>query len=346
MQTIDHDCCRYRSRSDLNDAHDGNLPEVTSDDPGQLLAHALGAQTGTAERIRRGAIGAIWRLRLTGYPHRELAAKEFITYLPDEHDVAAEVAFRDAAAAAGVPSPRPIRFRTGYLTVDPQSGRGWRCYDWVDGHSAPENLDTCVWLVRQLAAMHSLRRTEPSPPEDDFSLRVDADWPALATAVRAADLPWASRLERLIESELPALLDLVDSAPAGTPIWSHRDLQPANVIVAAGERWLVDWDNAGGTSDWSELGSQLIRFVDDPADLRTLLAAYHESGGTARVDGSYIFAGTVAAHLNFLAGQAHRLIDPSSTDEDHDYARGWLPGLVDDLPTRERLDDAARILTA
>jgi len=319
---------------------------VTDVDPGPFLAAALGAEGGTATRFRRGAIGAIWRLELTGSEHRVLAAKEFIGYVPEEQDVANEIALRDAAAAAGVPSPASVAFRTGYVAVDQGTGRGWRCYDWVDGHQAADDRETRRWLIRQLAAIHRLDLTEPAPPEHPWYLRVDADWDALVTDVRAAGLPWAARLERLVEDSVAELTGLVAGVPAGTPIWTHRDLQPANVVIGAdGRRRLVDWDNAGGLSDWRELGSQLIHYLDAPAELRSAYDLYRAAGGTARVTGPAVFATTVAAGLNFLAEQVRRLIDPAASEEDRDYARGWLPGLLDDVPRLDRLTEAARLLS-
>jgi hypothetical protein len=319
---------------------------VADVDPGAFLAVALGAESGTATRIRRGAIGEIWRLDLTGDRHRTLAAKEFIAYVPDERDAANEIALRDAAAAAGVPSPASVRFRDGYVAVDPGTGRGWRCYDWVDGHQATDDRETRLWLIRQLAAIHRLARTEPAPPEVSWYHRVDADWNALVTKVRAAGLPWAARFERLVEESAAGLAELVTDVPAGTPIWTHRDLQPANVMIGAdGRRRLVDWDNAGGLSDWRELGSQLFGHLDAPADLRVAYDTYRAAGGTARVTGPSVFATAVAVRLNFLAEQVRRLIDPATSEDDRDYAGGWLPGLLDDLPRRDQLIDAARRLS-
>ncbi|WP_161606106.1 phosphotransferase enzyme family protein [Microlunatus speluncae] len=316
-------------------------------DPGPFLAAALGAEAGTAERIRRGAIGAIWRLSLTGHRSGTLAAKEFITYPPEERDVANEIALRNAAAAVGVPSPEPIAFRTGNVAMDPRTGRGWRCYDWVDGQQAADDRETRLWLLRQLAAIHQLARTEPAPTEHDWYLRVHADWDALVSDVRAAGLPWAARFERLVEERVAGLAALIADVPAGTPIWTHRDLQPANVMVDAadGRRRLVDWDNAGGLSDWRELGSQLIHWLHSPADLRLAYETYLTAGGSARVTGPAVFATAVAGGLNFLAEQVRRLVDPTTSDDDHDYAEGWLPGLLDEVPHPDRLIAAARLLS-
>ncbi len=320
---------------------------MTDVDPGPFLAAALGAATGSATRIRRGAIGAIWRLELTGFEERVLAAKEFIAYVPQEQDVANEIALRDAAAAVGVPSPASVAFRAGHVAVDQRTGRGWRCYDWVDGHQAADDRETRLWLIRQLAAIHRLGRTEPTPPEDHWYLRVDADWDALVADVRAAGLPWAAGFERLVEDSVPELAAFVADAPAGTPIWTHRDLQPANVMIGAdGRRQLVDWDNAGGHSDWRELGSQLIGYLDAPDDLHAAYRTYRAAGGTARVTGPAVFATAVAGGLNFLAEQVRRLTDPAASEDDRDYAEGWLPGLLDHVPRLDQLIEAARRLSA
>lgn len=291
-------------------------------------------------------MGAIWRLDLTAFGHRTLAAKEFIEYVPDERDVANEIALRDAAAAAGVPSPASVGFRSGYVAVDPRTGRGWRCYDWIHGHQAADDRETRLWLIRQLATIHRLGRTEPTPSINPWYLRVDADWGALVTEVRAAGLPWATRFERLVEESVTGLVAFIRDVPAGTPLWSHCDLQPANVMIGAdGGRQLVDWDNAGGASDWRELGGRLIDFVEAPADLRAAYGSYRAAGGTARVTGPSVFATAIAVRLNFLAEQARRLTDPTTSEDDRDYATGLFPGLLDDVPRLDRLIEAARLLS-
>lgn len=314
-------------------------------DPGPFLAAALGARSGTASRVRRGAIGAVWRLDLTGHAHRILAAKEFIAYVPDEADVAAELALREAAAEAGVPSPEPVGLGDGFVAVDPRTGRGWRTYEWIDGRPAADDLPTRLWLLRQLAALHRLARTEPEPPLHAFFTAVAVDWPALVAATRRAGLPWAGRFERLVEEEVPGLAALVGGHPAAPPIWSHRDAQPANVMVTAdGRRVLVDWDNAGGTWDHRELGSQLAALLDRPGQLRSAYDTYRAAGGTARITGPDALASGVAASLNFLAEQVGRLVHPGASEEDRGYAGGWLPGLLDDLPDLARLTEAAELL--
>ncbi|MFC7621214.1 phosphotransferase [Microlunatus sp. GCM10028923] len=315
-------------------------------DPGPFLAANLGARSGTASRVRRGAIGAVWRLDLTGHRHRTLAAKEFIAYVPDEGDVANELALQAAAADAGVPSPEAVGFADGYVAVDPRTGRGWRTYAWIDGRPAADDEATRRWLIRQVAAIHRLGRTEPEPPLHSFSLTVDADWPALVAATYRAGLPWAERFERVVEERVPGLAWLVGSRPKEAPIWSHRDAQPANVMVTAdGRRLLVDWDNAGGTWDRRELGSQLAPLLDDRDQLRSAYDLYREAGGTARITGPDAFASSVAATLNFLAEQVGRLTDPAASEDDRDYAGGWLPGLLDDLPDLELLTEAAGLLS-
>ena len=80
---------------------------------------------------------------------RDRATDLFIEYVPDERDVANEIALRDAAAAAGVPSPASVGFRSGYVAVDPRTGRGWRCYDWIHGHQAADDRETRLWLIRR-----------------------------------------------------------------------------------------------------------------------------------------------------------------------------------------------------
>ncbi len=77
-------------------------------------AYDLGRPLGPAVAAARGELGRIWRLEtLTG----TWAVKEIFS--PDtEADAAADVAFQEAALAAGVPMPRPIRAGRGTVMAE------------------------------------------------------------------------------------------------------------------------------------------------------------------------------------------------------------------------------------
>ena len=106
-------------------------PPPPPDAAAVAAAFGLGRPLGPAVAAARGELGRIWRLEtLTG----TWAVKEIFS--PDsEADAAADVAFQEAALAAGIPMPRPVRASTGTVMteVDAADRRATvRVYTWVD----------------------------------------------------------------------------------------------------------------------------------------------------------------------------------------------------------------------
>jgi hypothetical protein len=83
----------------------------------------LGAPRGPLTYAARGELGRIWRLDTD---RGAWAVKESIVPL-DEDAAAADVAFQRAAAAAGLPLPRPVPAADGRIVVEDT-----RVYAWVD----------------------------------------------------------------------------------------------------------------------------------------------------------------------------------------------------------------------
>lgn len=301
-----------------------------------------------AERVTRGAMGAVWRVQLDD--DRRVAIKELFWERMSAAAAEDEVAFREVCAAAGVSSPRPLRTPAGGLLVPDMHDAGWRAYEWVDG-DVPGRLDapTTSWLAAAMATMHRVEfvpRVAVDGRETPWYYRVDADWGAVTGQLAAAGLPWADGLRSRM-TDLVGLSALVNAARFGEMRWCHRDLKNNNTILHGGVWSLVDWDNAGPMPPARELGLLLIdHLADADADvLRSIVDSYRQADGPARINRPGDLATGLAVWLNFLAIQLQVCLDEPAGSEHREFAEDRVRGLIADLPTLaavERATDACR----
>ena len=309
-------------------------------DPSVELALRFGVgEVRGFRQVGRGAMGAVWRLDSSA---GTFAAKEAFWEPPVEEHVLQEVAFRNACAAAGVPSPQPLPATTGEYVVDLE-GLAWRLFEWCDGEVVDHgDVPTTAWVAAQMGTIHALAWTTGDDPEpDDWYGVVDVDWPALAAAAGAAQVDWAADLKQLTP-RLAELAELVNSTPIGDPVWCHRDLKNTNVLRSAAGRTLVDWDNVGPLAPWRELGDLLMHHLTNETGLRAITAAYREAGGTAVVDGPATFATGLAISLNFLHGQATAAMDEQLQPAHREYAASTVLALLESIPDLQTLERASQ----
>src|SRR5690348_2173304 len=127
----------------------GMLPEVTVPAPdAEVVAAAFGfgRARGPARFAARGELGRVFRLETAAGVY---AVKE--TFEPwVEAEASRNAAFQEAAAAAGVPLPRPVRTPAGDVV-----GAGVRVFEWVDLEPSGRPVDPAD-AGRVLAAAHSV----------------------------------------------------------------------------------------------------------------------------------------------------------------------------------------------
>ncbi|WP_145811185.1 phosphotransferase enzyme family protein [Kribbella amoyensis] len=305
------------------------------------LAEAYGlGRVEAFDRVARGAMGAVWRLRTeSGW----FAAKESFWFAWDEEAVRSEVAFNRACADVGVPSPRPLAATSGAYAVD-VDGVSWRLYEWVDGEVPTHaDVDVSVWVASRMGAMHSLEWLRGEGERGPFYQRVDGDWSELAELASREGAVWAGELRRQLV-RLTELTELVNAAPEGDVIWCHRDLKNTNVLHSPDHAVLVDWDNAGPMAPWRELGAVLFGHLTNEDALRRVVEAYRASGGSAELTGADGFATGLAIHLNFLHGQAGAALDHDLAAHHREYADDKVAGLLTGLPTPAELEYAAEVV--
>jgi Ser/Thr protein kinase RdoA (MazF antagonist) len=297
--------------------------------------------------VGRGAMGRIWRLTAGGAAY---AVKEHLWGV-DERAVARGAAFQQAAAAAGVRSPRNVPTSGGGLVGHLPAaldGSGVRLYDWQEGPVArPDEARTPERLGELLARLHGLALAAPDPPDPWYETVEEVDWDRLA-GTAAARRPWQEQLAASLPG-LRRLASLVTPSDPDDRIMCHLDVQCSNVVVTDRGWVLLDWDDTGAGCADRELAMALLRWftaggVDGAAIGRTM-AAYRAAGGTAVPEPDRSFAMQAASCVNFVAAQARLALDDTYA-EHHADAEERLMNVLTALPDVAAYDEVVRFAAA
>ncbi|MEV0616649.1 phosphotransferase [Nonomuraea sp. NPDC050404] len=297
--------------------------------------------------VGRGAMGRVWRLTAGGAAY---AVKEHLWGV-DERAVARGAALQQAAAAAGVRSPRNVPTPGGGLVGHLPAalgGSGVRLYDWQEGPAArPDEAETPERLGELLARLHGLAMAAPDPPHPWYETLDEVDWERLAGAA-AARRPWQERLAASLP-DLRRLASLVTPSEPDDRIMCHLDVQGPNVVRTDRGWVLLDWDDTGAGCADRELAMVLLRWftadgVDGAAIGRTM-AAYRAAGGTAVLEPERSFAMQAASCVNFVAAQARLALDDEHA-EHHADAEERLMKVLATLPEVATYREVARFAAA
>ncbi len=286
-----------------------------------------------------GQQGVIWRLDTA---QGSFAVKELLI-AQTESGVAREVAFhaRAAATATTFDVARTVRTTEG-LVLATIAGQQLRVQSWLDMAGPDPGLDP-VTVGRMLAELHAAG--DPSTAEVDpwyTDALGAARWHELVDGLSAAGSP---ALDRIAEA-LPRLVEL--EALLATPTRlriCHRDLWADNVRTTPGGRLCVfDWDNCGPADPNHELAMLLYEYgLDSPERIGALFDAYRSAGGPARVTGPGDLTMVIAQFGHFYEMAMERLLQPTVTPADIN----WASGRFDELEERPlTMDSIAGILAA
>lgn len=310
---------RQRGRADVAEPA---LAQAVAD------AFGLGRVTGAMRSLARpDDSGRQWCLDTD---RGRWAVRTMDTWLPI---VSAEddTMLQEAAAAAGVLLPAPMRSRAGNVT-EAVGGHTWRVHEWA--HSGPPLAAPASAAVTRevggiLATLHGLALpVDRVSPWHRELLSDDLSWPELAEAA-------------------PAMRDLRaigESVPTEKPVLTHNALGPGQVRRGPNGRLVVfAWHHAGGQPpDW-ELGDALVHWTVNPdggvnvAGARALVDGYRETAGALPALGMDMFHGAVVSLANYAAGQLG-YARAAHDDEDRRYADRSVRHLLAHLPTRAALE--------
>ncbi|MFC7622104.1 phosphotransferase [Microlunatus sp. GCM10028923] len=328
---------------------------------------ALPYATGSLTSVARGSMGQVWRLDLAeprvrdpGVAGDRLMIKQFFWGADGdaEHRAQAEAEFCQAAAASGLILTVGIPAADGGYVQRLATHTGevvLRLNTWAGGcQLRREDPGRAEYLGSTLGTLHALRYPAESQPDPYFTTPPSDDsWNALLVRVGQEDrrIPNLARLLNERIAELVALGHLVDTAPQTDLIFSHRDVQPANVLRdgASGALTLIDWDEAGPVSPSRELASQLcVWHVHDAVVqhdvIRRTVRAYRDAGGYGAVDSLATFSLRLANDLNYIHDEVLAALDDDLPEDLRKHAEREAEHFIAATPTRimlEAIIDAA-----
>jgi Phosphotransferase enzyme family len=253
------------------------------DELGCAVAKAFGLGTPTAppEPVAGGGSHLMWRLRTnTGeWAVKQLNRSRERWWIRD-FEIAAAV--EESAWANGIPMPRPMPPALVDLSID---GRqiSVQVHEWRAGEPV-DTTDPAVqtWIGRTMAAVHAL--SGPAPAAETAS-HEPAEWRAWLDDAPPSEadlvLRVRERLPDIVRAKEFADRSAAELGRALTPVFTHRDVRPDNMLMTAAGPLLLDWDGAGVEhAEWEAVRSALecsrpaAGREPDRAAFRRILAGY------------------------------------------------------------------------
>jgi aminoglycoside phosphotransferase (APT) family kinase protein len=291
-------------------------------------------------------MGRVWRLSTD---RGDFAAKQLFDWARGTERLDIEARVVEAAIAAGIVTPAPVRSVEGRLLETIGASR-WRVFEWADltrPLTRPLSSDDAVQLGAVVAGLHrmNLEADRAGIIPWHTARRPPSHWRALARRVREAGASWAP----LLESALPHLIDLSfvadPSAYEGRCVLSHCDLNLGNVHRGPRGLIILDWEHAGAIPPLWELGGVIQAWtigddgVDDHEAARSIVRGYVEGGGAPGPFNVDVFAGAISGWLQWTMSRVFGAVagtDPGERQRSEQSAIRLLTHPV----TRARIEAA------
>lgn len=289
--------------------------------------------------VKGGRSHLVWRLRTTRgtWAVKRLNRSREDWWMRD-YLVAAEVQLD--AYSRGFPMPRPVHplEPVAPLLADVRVGEevfSYLVHEWHDG--GPLTEDVSAWVGATLASLHRRAASDAPPDRSPHPVEEWREWldeaPNDFTAAVRAYLPDIAEARSIA------------TAPADfTPVGTHRDVKPDNVLETAAGPLLLDWDGAGPEHAEWELTRAAVYFSrlgEDRAAFDRVITSYEEAGGRRPPASPTSFAGLLRVYLGGAAWMVwralgHRPVTPAERAAAHTHALELLTDLRTSLT---RLDD-------
>ncbi len=345
-QTVVAEQYGYRTWPDLKAEVDRRCAAVRTTDASVTAAVAaafdLGNPQGRLLAHERQWAGQAWVL--TTDSGRWLARQLFDWF--DESAVEAEVRLAEAAAAAGIRTPRPVRSPAGNV-IERIDGARWRVFDFVAAGpepSPPTDPRHAAAAGRILAKVHNLRLPSPETVQPWLtSVREESAWWNLHAVCQARNAPWVDRLAEVIPSIVEACEIIEPAEAAGEVVLSGCHYATnAFRVVGAGDLMVTGFDHAGAIPVRWDLGGTLAAWSGgvggqlNVAALRALHAGYAEERPLPQPLDLGIFSAALCASMNWLVSRIRIATNPQEDAESRGIATRAVPTLLVTPPSRER----------
>jgi hypothetical protein len=308
----------------------------------------LGTVAGAPSPVSFTPMGRCWSI--TTDRGRWLAVTVYDWITSEQAELGSRL--REAAVAAGVAAPTPVRSPRGSL-IEPVQGQNWRVHEWLEVGPAPV-LPTPSAVARQVGTTYGILHSLAIPSESPMSWylttrKSSADWSDLLARARAAQKPWAG----LLAESLPALADLnrieLEADPADF-ILCNSNLIPEHVRIGHHDELIVtEWDFAGSQTPALEIGAALGQWTLRPTFNEKAAIAfrdgYLESAGTWPTLTLSSFAVAVSGWLNWTYNCICESINPADADQADTTERGTLDLLTRPM-TRAALEELLAVTNA
>lgn len=265
-------------------------------------------------------------------------------------DAETDFALQEAAAAAGVLLPAPVRSPAGAI-VEEAGGHGWRCYRWRHSGpplAAPVSVTHTYAVGGILATVHGLRLPVDRISPWHAARLSQVSWADLAAEARARGAGWAGTLAEAVPTLVD--LDLIGQAePISPPVLCHNALGPVDVRLGPRGRLIVfDWERAGGQPPNWELGDVLMHWTVglsgriNVTGARALVDGYRAQAGQLPPLDITAFSGAASSMGNYVYEEVRLALDATDAEQRH-YAERSVRHVLARLPSRglfERILDA------
>jgi hypothetical protein len=198
-------------------------------------AFGLGKPDAWVERSR--AISTTWRLETAEGAY---LVKTVPRGFEEQH--AAAMRFESEAAEAGIAMPRAVEpVDPAYGFVAEIGGELVRVHPWHEATSGPATVDP-RWLGETLKTLHDLQPLEHRPEPQWYGIDTPDGWERRIAEGHRRGKVWAEPLRRRKKELLDATAWVAEAfGEAGDYVFTHRDVEPWNILHTANGPLLVDW---------------------------------------------------------------------------------------------------------
>jgi hypothetical protein len=260
-------------------------------------------------------------------------------------DYLASAEIQLAAHARGFPMPRPVHplEPAAPLLADVRLGAETASYlvhEWHVG--GPLTTDVPAWVGGTLAALHTLP-VRGTPDGEPHPVEEWREW------LDEAPNDFTDAVRRYLPDIAEARAVALDTGDL-TPVSTHRDVKPDNVLQTSAGPLLVDWDSAGPDyAEWELTRAALhfSRLGEDRTAFDTVIESYEAAGGRRPPASQAAFAGLLRTYLGAAAWMVwralrHRPVTGPERAAAHPHALELLSDLRTSLGRLDEWSDRLR----